>query len=150
MQLEFPAPLRSRMRRDLVRAGRREIGGILMGEQLSPGHFAIADFSVDSKSGGGAHFVRRPEHHREALEAFFARTSSDFSRFNYLGEWHSHPSFAALPSREDIMTMHLLVEEEPEIDFSVLLVVRTRWRFMLELSALLFQRGGHRSEVQVG
>jgi [CysO sulfur-carrier protein]-S-L-cysteine hydrolase len=149
MRLEFPAPLRSRMRRDLLAAGRREIGGVLMGEQLIPGHFRIIDFSVDSKSGGGAHFVRRPEHHREALEAFFARTGSEFSRFNYLGEWHSHPSFPPVPSHQDVNAMHRLVEEEQEINFSVLLIARTRWRFLLEYSVLLFQRGGHKSEVDL-
>lgn len=149
MRLEFPALLRSRMRRDLAAARRREIGGVLMGEQLTPGHFRLVDFSVDSKSGGGAHFVRRPEHHRKALVTFFARTGSEFSRFNYLGEWHSHPSFLALPSQQDIFAMQRLVEEEPEINFSVLLIVRSRWRLMLECSATLFQRGGFQSEVEI-
>ncbi|HRX72915.1 MAG TPA: Mov34/MPN/PAD-1 family protein [Hyphomonas sp.] len=147
MRLEFPAPLRSRIRRDLVAAGRREIGGVLMGEQLAPGHFRIVDFSVDPRSGGGAHFVRRPEYHREALEEFFARTESEFDRFNYLGEWHSHPSFPTIPSQQDVNAMHCLVEHEQEISFSVLLIVRTRWRFMLDYSALLFQRGGYKSKV---
>jgi [CysO sulfur-carrier protein]-S-L-cysteine hydrolase len=148
MRLEFPASLRSRMRKNLIAAGRREIGGVLMGEQLAPGEFRLVDYSVDSTSGSGAHFVRRPEHHREALEAFFERTG-DYSRFNYVGEWHSHPSFAAYPSRSDIEAMCRIVEDEPEIDFSVLLITRTRWRFKLECSALLFQRGGHVSEVHL-
>lgn len=149
MRLEFPANLRSRMHRDLVAAERREIGGVLMGEELAPGHFRIVDFSVDSESGSSVHFVRRPDHHREALEAFFARTGSEFSRFNYLGEWHSHPSFPALPSSQDITAMQRLVEGEEGIDFSVLLIVRRRRRQILDYSALLFQRGGHKSEVDI-
>jgi hypothetical protein len=35
-------------------AGRREIGGILMGEQVAPDHFRIVDFSVDDTTGTAA------------------------------------------------------------------------------------------------
>jgi integrative and conjugative element protein (TIGR02256 family) len=104
-----------------------EIGGVLMGEQITPGHFRIVDFSVDTKSGDNSRFIRRPEHHREALDAFFAKTEADYSRFNYLGEWHSHPSYEARPSQQDVAEMRSLVEEEEGIPFSVLLIVRTRW-----------------------
>lgn len=149
MKLEFPAKLRARMRRDLVAAGRQEIGGILMAEELEPGQFRLVEYSVDTKSGGRAHFVRRPEHHGEALAAFFSKTGADYARFNYLGEWHSHPSFPAYPSETDAQSMSRLVEEEESIHFSVLLIVRTRWRLTLDYSAQFFQRGGIREEVDL-
>lgn len=41
MKIEFPASLRRRMRRRLWWAGRREIGGILMAEQIAPGHLGL-------------------------------------------------------------------------------------------------------------
>ena len=148
MKFEFPKPLRSKMRRNLNRAGWREIGGVLMAEQVSEGHFRLADFSLDPRSGTGAHFVRDPKHHDAALSAFFERTGEDYARFNYLGEWHSHPSFPAIPSGDDIRSMRDLVETESSIPFSMLLVVRSRWRVMLECSATLFQRGGYASEVE--
>lgn len=135
------------MRHELVAAGRCEIGGILMGQQLSRGHFRIVDFSVDPERGGSGHFIRHPEYHREVLEAFFERTSSEFLRFNYLGEWHSHPSFPVFPSEKDVDAMKCLVEEEHGIDFAVLLIARTRWRFLLDYAAVLFQQGGYTSEV---
>lgn len=150
MKVEFPRELRRKMLRNLNRAGWREIGGVLMAEQLADGHFRIADFSVDPRTGTGAHFVRDPKHHDAALSAFFERTGKEYSRFNYLGEWHSHPNFPAIPSGEDRLSMLDLVESEASIPFSLLLVVRSRWRVMLELSAALFQRGGHVSEVDFG
>ncbi|HTU12449.1 MAG TPA: Mov34/MPN/PAD-1 family protein [Allosphingosinicella sp.] len=149
MKVELPAQQRRRMHRRLLRAGRREIGGILMGEQLAPGHFRIVDFSVDSITGSRAHFVRDPRHHKEALDAFFTRTGEDYDRYNYLGEWHSHPSFAARPSLEDVASMTMLVERYDTIPFSILLIVRTRRCIRLERSAMLFQRGGYRSEVEI-
>ena len=84
--ISLPNDQRARFRKCLRAAGRREIGGILMGEQVAPDHFRIVDFSVDDKTGTAAHFVRSPEHHSEALDSFFRRTGSDFKRFNYLGD----------------------------------------------------------------
>lgn len=149
MMIELPAAQRRKMHRRLLRAGRREIGGILMGEQLSPGHFRIVDFSVDAITGSRAHFVRDPKYHKEALDAFFTSTGQDYGRFNYLGEWHSHPGFPARPSLEDVMSMSMLVERYDTIPFSILLIVRTRRCIRFECSAMLFQRGGYRSEVEI-
>lgn len=138
--ISLPSNQRARLRTCLRRAGRREIGGILMGEQVAPDHFRIVDFSVDDRTGTAAHFVRSPDHHAEALERFFRRTGSDFKRFNYLGEWHSHPSFPVRPSREDIMSMQSLVDGERDIDFSALVIVRLRCFFLLETAAYMFVR----------
>lgn len=111
-----------------------------MGEQVAPDHFRIVDFSVDDQTGTAAHFVRSPEHHAEALEGFFRRTGSDFKRFNYLGEWHSHPSFPVRPSHEDITSMQSLVNGERDIDFSALMIVRLRCFFLVEAAAYMFVR----------
>lgn len=118
-----------------------------MGEQVAPDHFRIVDFSVDETSGTTAHFVRSPDHHAEALERFFRRTGSDFRRFNYLGEWHSHPSFPVRPSQEDMISMQTLVDGERDIDFSALVIVRLRYFFLLEAGAYMFVRQGRPSHI---
>ncbi|TIP29637.1 MAG: hypothetical protein E5X67_06260 [Mesorhizobium sp.] len=140
--ISLPSDQRARFRKCLRRAGRREIGGILMGEQVAPDHFRIVDFSVDETTGTAAHFVRSPNYHAEALESFFRRTGSDFRRFNYLGEWHSHPSFPVRPSQEDMMSMQSLVNGERDIDFSALVIVRLRCLVLLEAAAYMFVRHG--------
>lgn len=148
MRLDLPNELRRRMRREVGAAGRVEIGGILMAEQIEPGHFRLADFTVDGQRGGAAHFVRTVEDHQAALSRFFARTGSDFARFNYLGEWHSHPNHVPIPSREDVASMISLVDGERDIPFAVLLVVRRTWRSMA-MSASLFERDRHPSTVPI-
>jgi len=112
-----------------------------MGEQVAPDHFRVVDFSVDDTTGTAAHFVRSPEHHAKALDRFFRKTGSDFKRFNYLGEWHSHPSFSVRPSQEDIMSMQNLVNGERDIEFSALLIVRLRYFLRVEAAAHMFVRG---------
>ena len=136
IQVSLPAGIRDRMKKALRRAGSREIGGILMGEELGTGQFRVVDFSLDEISGEHAHFVRDAEHHRQALERFFDQTEHDYQRFNYLGEWHSHPGFPAAPSETDIWSMKELVEGERGIEFSVLLIVKLTFfrRFVASMS----------------
>lgn len=111
-----------------------------MAEQLAPSSFQIVDFSVDSITGTAAHFCRNPEQHAAALEDFFVRTGYEYSRYNYLGEWHSHPDFSVAPSSQDISTMSELVRGERNIDFSLLMIVKLNWGLFFNASALIFSK----------
>lgn len=149
MRVEIAPDVRRTLRRALQCAGRREIGGVLMGEQIEPGHFRVVDLSIDEETGGQAHFVRSPEAHAAALNAFFERTGEDYARFNYLGEWHSHPRFPVTPSVQDAASMIELVHGERGIDFAVLLIVRLRWWSTIASCCTLFRRGTHPSPVEI-
>jgi proteasome lid subunit RPN8/RPN11 len=138
--ISLPRDQRALFRKYPRRAGSREIGGILMGQRLAPGHYQIVDFSVDETTGSAAHFVRSPKHHAAALASFFERTGSDYQRFNYLGEWHSHPSFPVRPSAEDVSSMQGLVDGERDIDFAALLIIKMRYHLLLEAGAYMFVR----------
>jgi [CysO sulfur-carrier protein]-S-L-cysteine hydrolase len=141
MRLEVTQAFADRMRVDLKRAGRREIGGMLFAEQLAPNRFKIVDCSTDFRSGSHSTFRRDPVVHNVLLREFFERTGNDFRRFNYLGEWHSHPSFSVRPSAEDVAEMTSLVQDDKsQISFAVLLIVRIRFRLWLDASAMLFAR----------
>lgn len=149
MRVEIAPEVRATLRRALRAAGRREIGGVLMGEQIEPGHFRVVDLSIDVEAGGLAHFVRSPEAHADALDAFFRRTSNEYDRFNYLGEWHSHPRFPVDPSLQDAKSMLELVHGERGIDFAVLLIVRLDWWRRVVSSCTLFRRGLQPSLVEI-
>lgn len=149
MQVDISDYVKSKLRSALRAAGSREIGGVLMGEQVAPGHFRVVDLSVDTQTGGRAHFVRSPEAHAEALSAFFQETGHQYERFNYLGEWHSHPRFAVTPSTQDIASMIDLVEGERGIEFAVLLIVRLRWWRRISCSCTLFRRSSRPLPVEI-
>lgn len=149
MRVEIAPEIRRTLRQALRGAGLREIGGVLMGEQIEPGYFRVVDLSVDGETGSRAHFVRSPEAHAAALNAFFERTGENYTRFNYLGEWHSHPRFPVTPSVQDAASMIELVHGERDIDFAVLLIVRLRWWSMISSSCTLFHRGAHPSPVEL-
>jgi integrative and conjugative element protein (TIGR02256 family) len=144
MQLLVTRPVIKRLERELRRAGRREIGGLLMGEHVRDELFRLVELSVQRGGGTKACFIRRPQDHKAQLEKFFAQTGNDFTRFNYLGEWHSHPSFEPLPSDTDIRTMQSMVEApDVGVNFLVLMVCRmaSRRGRVLELTATAFRAG---------
>jgi [CysO sulfur-carrier protein]-S-L-cysteine hydrolase len=142
MRIELTTDIESRFQRSLRHAARREIGGMLFAEQLKPGHFRIVDFSLDSFSGSHVSFRRDPTTHQKALEEFFDRTGHDFRRFNYLGEWHTHPSFSVRPSAEDMATMIDIVDDASKsiITFAILLILRLRFRLWIDHSLTIFAR----------
>jgi [CysO sulfur-carrier protein]-S-L-cysteine hydrolase len=140
MRLLLTAPILKRLRRELRRAGSREIGGLLMGEHVGDDAFRVVDISVQRTGGSIASFVRDPTSHDAQLKAFFARTKGDFERFNYLGEWHSHPMFAPVPSETDCRSMQSIVDN-PEVgaNFVVLLVVTLASRTKIKGTATVFR-----------
>jgi [CysO sulfur-carrier protein]-S-L-cysteine hydrolase len=141
MKLLLPLKIVKRLRREL-RGRRHEIGGVLVGENVAPDTFRLVDISVQHSGGTVTHFVRDPEHHREFLANFFARTGNDYKKFNYIGEWHSHPAFEAVPSGEDIASMFEIIEDPVVgVNFAILIIVRLlRWN-RLQISATLFRPG---------
>lgn len=124
LTLILPSKQHELLLETLQKAGRREVGGILMGEHAGPNLFVVREMTVH-RLGAFASFVRRIEDAIGRLRTFFLQTGHDFTRFNYLGEWHSHPSFAPYPSRTDDLSMLQIVQDEAVgANFAVLLIVK--------------------------
>ncbi len=124
LNLTLPPELVQVLLTSLRRAGRHEIGGILMAEHISQNEFKVCEITVHRR-GTIASFVRRIEDAIGKLHLFFQRTDRDYRRFNYLGEWHSHPLFEPMPSTTDDMSMLEIVQDETVgAHFAVLLIVK--------------------------
>jgi proteasome lid subunit RPN8/RPN11 len=141
----LPAEVASRLAIALRHAGRREIGGILMGESLESGRFRIADATIQPQGGSFAAFLRNVRSALDPLRRFFIRTGHDYRRFNYLGEWHSHPSFPPEPSAPDERSM-LEIVEDPRVGatFAVLMILRLGASDALDGTVTVFVPGGQR------
>lgn len=135
LRVTVPAEMRSRLRDALWRAGRNECGGVLMGEHVGHNHFVVRALTFE-RTGSFARFLRGVRVATSALRAFFKRTGNDYSRFNYLGEWHSHPSFPTEPSTTDHGSMMRIVQD-PAVgaNFAVLVIVRLDQHHNLQGSA---------------
>lgn len=149
MIVELPIDIQNKMRSQLDLANKREIGGILMGEQIDEDTFKIVEYSTDGSTGSHAHFVRSTEYHEIELQRFFARTGSNYSKFNYLGEWHSHPNHFLIPSRTDIASMNDLVHSERAINFAILLIIKKGWWRPIRCVGFLFCRGQSPQSIHI-
>ncbi len=111
-----------------------------MGEHVCDELFRVVDISVQRSGGSQVHFVRDASSHATQLQAFFARTGNDFTRFNYLGEWHSHPTFAPAPSSTDFDSMQSIVDNpDVGVNFLILLVFKLASRKRLAGTATVFR-----------
>jgi len=138
-----------RMRVALHRAGRREIGGVLMAEHTGPNQFEVLDLTIHGR-GTIAYFVRKVEEAVTHLKSFFVRVNNDYVRFNYLGEWHSHPSFELEPSEKDDISIREIVEDrDVGANFVVLLIVKLAANGELLMRAYTYLPDGTKSESTV-
>ncbi len=139
MRVLLPGDVAEKLESVLRSAGSREIGGVLMGEHVSEGVFRIKDLTVQRRGGTFASFVREVRAVLAPLQRFFRETGHDYTQYNYLGEWHSHPSFPAEPSHRDSESMWRIVED-PAVgaNFVVLLIARLGAKGNLEGSATVY------------
>lgn len=150
ISLQIPAELLHRLASTLKRAGHREIGGVLVGENISKNCFKLLDFSVQKHGGSGSCFIRDHNYHRPFLEDFFDITKHNYQRFNYLGEWHSHPSFPVDPSHTDMKTMEELISDpEQGAAFALLMICRFDSAFKLTLGITAFREKSNPEKVFV-
>lgn len=131
----IPIDIEKALRKALQAADSNECGGVLMAEHLGPDIFAVRRLTVQ---GGGrfASFIRAATSAVQALNAFFRQSANDYRRFNYLGEWHSHPSFSVQPSSTDHCSMlDIVMDPKVGANFVVLLIFKLNNQGRLEGSA---------------
>ena len=142
MQILLPDEAADKLTKALKKAGNREIGGILMGEHVSENVFRVKDLTIQFQGGTSVSFTRFLEGNLNPLQNFFCETGYDFTRFNYLGEWHSHPAFVLEPSSTDCKTIWEIVEDSSVgANFVILMIVRLDDADQLEGTVTVFLPG---------
>jgi hypothetical protein len=140
MQLIVPPEIVSQLINALRQAGRREIGGILMGEYVGQDSFRVKELTIQRKRGTFATFTRIVADILAPLRAFFDKTTHNYTRFNYMGEWHSHHSFGLSPSGPDHLTMcEIMADPNLGARFVVLLLVRLTVHGELESNVVVYR-----------
>jgi hypothetical protein len=142
MILLLPGAISLRLKEALLAGGRREIGGIVMGEHVSAETFRVVDITVQMTGGTFATFVRVVDHLLAPLRRFFRDTNHQYTRFNYLGEWHSHHSFALAPSSTDNATMiAMLADRRLGARFLILLLAQLGQATDLHCALVVYESG---------
>ena len=125
IKIRLPGYIIERIREALLKHGNRECGGILMGEHVNHEEFCVVDLTVQPEAGTVSRFVRAVASFVAKLAAFFERTEYCYQKYNYLGEWHSHPLYTLQPSWDDVQTMRDIIDD-PEVgaNFVVLMLAK--------------------------
>jgi hypothetical protein len=125
MKIIIPHDMSVALDKALLNAGTNEIGGQIYGQQIKPSNFAATNITFQQKPGTFARFIVDVLQVVRDAATFFNLTKHDYTRFNYIGEWHSHPSFEPFPSTIDITTMLKLVSDPGfQGNFAVLMIVK--------------------------
>lgn len=136
---------------DLKGAGRKEIGGVLFGEQIAEGDFRIVEATRQRFFGGTVTtFKRRGAAARKDILYLHKKFGGNPERFNYLGEWHSHPNAPAAPSLQDEVTMYKLLADQGEaVNFLVLIIVRLDVEARFHIAARTYLTSGHKLNCEI-
>lgn len=151
LTIALPPEIRQRIVAALAAAREREVGGVLMAEHTGANFFTVREITIHRR-GALASFVR---HLREAIggiRLFFRTTGYEYTRFNYLGEWHSHPMFSTEPSSTDDASMREIVSDTAVgATFVVLLVLKLDSSMKLTGTAHTYLPDGskHRSTLSL-
>ncbi len=151
MKIQVPNNIVLILQSELSKAGKVEIGGILMGEHLRENEFKLCDLTIQRQGGSFASFKRLVEHLTEPLRNFFIKTKRNYRQFNYLGEWHSHHSFSPYPSAQDNDTMYELINDRKfSGNFIVLMIVKLDCDEKVIGSVTVYQKNkpGYLGELQ--
>lgn len=149
IQIRLPPDLRERIIAALCDAGLREIGGILMAEHTGTDEFTVRDLTIHRR-GTWISFIRTLTEAVLGLRRFFERTQGAYTRFNYLGEWHSHPSFSTQPSSTDDASMRAIVcDETVGANFAVLVILKLDANGALLGSAYTYLPDGTKHESRL-
>lgn len=150
LKLKIPHPTIEAWEHDLNCAGSREIGGVLFGEQIKEGEFRIVDATRQHFGGTQLHFHRRGRQARKDILALHDRYGRNTKRFNYLGEWHSHPNAPTIPSMRDEVTMYqLLADQAGAVNFLVLAIVRLAESGTVEIGARSYLSSGQIIDCEI-
>ena len=142
MKIILPEKISRKMILGLQKASSREIGGILLGEHVNENEFLVSDITIQRIRGGFAIFERLIQEIVEPLKKFFAKTHHNYKRFNYLGEWHSPPSFVLQPSSTDDSTMKEMIDDvDFGANFVVLMIVKLSSYNKLEGTVTVYRNG---------
>ena len=150
MKIHLPTDIQKRLIPALEKAGSYEIGGVLMGEHINKAEFRIVDLTIQEQFGSIAFFIRLVADIVKPLKGFFKRTGYNYRKFNYLGEWHSHPSFSPVPSQKDIQSMQEIVtDSDTGANFVTLLIVKIKKAQEIEATATAFFQNGQFCECEL-
>ena len=103
MKIIIQNDVKTKLYEALTKAGINEIKGACFAYNSSPNVFEIEEVYISPVQGTFAFSNLIINYKYKKFERdYFKRHNYDYEKHNYIGDWHSHPSFDCIPSQYDI------------------------------------------------
>lgn len=131
------------MRKMAANAKPRETGGTLVGHYSEDHRVAYVTGALEAKTGARkerARFYRPPDD----VDGQLARTyEASGGQTHYLGEWHTHPQAAPIPSPTDLSTLRGLARSKSvATDTPFMMILGGDFATACSVSCTLAEKGG--------
>ncbi len=103
MKIVIPKKMCIKLKKELNRMGFYETRGSFFAERVNDDLFVINDIYFSRKQ-GTVSFIQMiigSDYHR-FQNIYHKKHKFEYKKFNFIGDWHSHPSFSCNPSRYDV------------------------------------------------
>lgn len=137
IKFEIKQPAYEKISEALEKYGDYEIGGMLIGNQKGRNYFSILDTTIADDIGKFSigSFIREPMKSLKIIIQSFKK-----KKYNYIGEWHSHPGFDLYPSKGDIATMQgILADPGYGVNFVLLIITKLK-NGKVDMGGFLFHK----------
>lgn len=103
MTIEIPKPISELLKRELEVMNQNETRGSFFAERVNGALFKVNDVYF-SKKRGTFSFIKMliGDEYKKFQKNYHKKYFFEYEKYNYIGDWHSHPSFSCLPSSYDI------------------------------------------------
>lgn len=103
MKIIIPKLIAAKIYNQVIKYSPNETKGALFAKKISNELFEIDDIYIEKNVGSFA-FVTliNNKKYQKFQKTYHEKNNNDYVRHNYIGDWHSHPSFELNPSSFDI------------------------------------------------
>jgi len=103
LEIIIPAKITSLIKKHIDKYSPLETKGALFAEHLGDNIFKIDSVYLEPKPGTTTYVKLVVNRVYQAFQnSFHKKHQYHFSKFNYIGDWHSHPLFECIPSSFDV------------------------------------------------
>lgn len=102
MTIVIPKEISELLKKELDFMGQNETKGSFFAERIDNDLFEVNEIYF-SKKRGTFSFIKMiiGDEYKKFQKKYHEKYSFDYEKYNYIGDWHSHPSFSCFPSTYD-------------------------------------------------
>lgn len=101
MKIIVKKEVADKIKKAVKKAGKKEIKGACFAEKIDDNIFEIEDVYISKIGSFSFSNLVVSFKYRMFENKYFKKHSNDYEKHNYIGDWHSHPSFELVPSSYD-------------------------------------------------